>query len=154
MSKATKPAPETAEVKPSAKFSILARGSYILVQLVKVKESKGGIALPDVRQHEQREAVVISVGEGIITINGSRCPHDLRVGDLITLRPNRGTPVTYGGQHYLWLDQADVPVVIRRADGGTFDLDCAAAVLEVQPRAGKVEVGVLQNEAGIEADPN
>lgn len=144
----------SAPVAAAPKFKIQARGSFVLVKLVKVKESKGGILLNDVRQHEQREAVVVSVGEGLFTHSGSIVPCGLVEGDLVSLRVNRGQPVTFGGENYLWLDQSDIPLVIRRADGSTFQQDLGAALMEALPAAGKIEVGVKPKESGVEGDPD
>lgn len=96
---------------------IHARNAFIVVEVMMPSRSAGGIILPTV-QEKNRLAIVHSVGDGVLCLDGHREPISLRVGDTILLRPGRGTQFTANGKTYCVLDQAEIPVVFKATDGG------------------------------------
>lgn len=66
------------------------RGHIIVKLLNKQKKTDGGILLPDTVKNFHKEAEVVAVSEGILNIDGSITPHEVKAGDRVILRNGEG----------------------------------------------------------------
>lgn len=70
------------------------RNDYVLVQTdPKEIKSRGGILLSQDAQEERLEAVVLAVGPGGVTANGTRVPIDLAVNDRVLIHQFAGQQI-------------------------------------------------------------
>lgn len=132
---------------------IKARGANVVVEILSATASSGGIILPTKHEERVRTGLVVAVGDGILALSGDRVPINLRVGDVVALRPGRGLPVVLGGRPYLVLDQAEIPVVFTTPDGGTLsDHDAVDPSVRRRPasavdKSGSVDDGEPKTES-------
>lgn len=92
----------------------VAREDEVVLVLVNLKQTKGGIILPEARDHDQRFGKVISVGPGaFIPGTGGICHSGLKEGDLVLLGRNKGVPFILGGQRFVYISMHEIPVVLR-----------------------------------------
>ena len=64
-------------------------------------------------------AIVVSVGQGMripmpLPNAGKRIPNDVKVGDIVILKPNSGAPVTIKGEEYHVVTNEDCLCVVDR----------------------------------------
>ena len=81
----------------------------VLVKIVGeiVKETKGGILIPETSRDYPQEAEVIAVGNGKVK-KGKRVPVSLSVGDKVMVSHYARTDVRVDGEHYLVIREDDI----------------------------------------------
>lgn len=94
---------------------IQAREDEIVVKLIDLKKSEGGIILPGAKVHDVRLAEVVTIGEGFYA-GDKRIKPSLEPGDIVLLRPNRGTAFEIRGRSYLFVSTHDIPVKLLDPD--------------------------------------
>jgi co-chaperonin GroES (HSP10) len=125
---------------------VKARNANVVVEILNPVASQGGIILPAKLREQVRTALVVSVGDGILSLNGERKPINLRKGDIVAMRPGRGVPFEADGRVYVVVDQAEIPVVFTTESGDVLTDPAAVDPLMVR-RAG----GAVPQEMGVEA---
>jgi len=84
-------------------------GNRLIVRRVDaIKESKGGIIIPDNAKEKPQEGTVLAVGPGVPLENGTVVTIDVAVGDKILFSKAAGTEVTLDGEKLLILKEEDV----------------------------------------------
>ena len=85
-------------------------GSHILVAPKKKDEqTKSGIYIPGAKNEVQQFATIVSVGDGHISMDGTKIPLDFKEGDEILYAPYAGTRIAdTDGSTYLMIDARDV----------------------------------------------
>jgi co-chaperonin GroES (HSP10) len=73
-------------------------GNRILAEVTTIKESKGGIQLPEQAQKASKEATII--------LMGSKTSNDLKVGDKIMF--TRSSPIMINEKPYIIIIEDDV----------------------------------------------
>lgn len=93
----------------------VAREDEVIVVLIRIKETKGGIIIPnEAREHDQRFGKVVSVGPGAFNPAKGEVFHSgLKLGDVVLLGRNRGAEFILGGRKYVYLSMHDIPVVLK-----------------------------------------
>lgn len=93
----------------------------VVVEPLKAPEgSKGGLVLPEGQARQNYHglrAVVVAVGPGPWTIQGTRLPMDLKEGDVVILR-NAGPLINEAGRVYCVVSERDVMAVVEPSSPG------------------------------------
>ncbi|GAB4370143.1 MAG: co-chaperone GroES [Deltaproteobacteria bacterium] len=87
----------------------------ILVKRVEEEtKTKGGIIIPDTAKEKPQEGLVVSVGPGKVTENGTRVAPEVKAGDRILFGKYSGTDIKIDGVEHLILREDDVLAVIEK----------------------------------------
>lgn len=87
----------------------------ILIKRVEEEnKTKGGIIIPDSAKEKPQEGLVVSVGPGKVTENGTRVAPDVKAGDRILFGKYSGTDIKIDGVEHLILREDDVLAVIEK----------------------------------------
>jgi|TARA_Y100000310_G_C20228061_1_gene598897 chaperonin GroES len=81
---------------------------FIFLEVVKEKESKGGIILPNVSKSKPAKARVLAVGPGRLDRHGNLVKTMLKVGDTIILDPFTPREVKVDDKDYFVIRESDV----------------------------------------------
>lgn len=85
----------------------------LVKRLASESKTRGGIIIPDTAQEKPVEALVLAVGPGAITHDGSRREPVLKSGDRVLFQKYGGTEVSLDGEEHLILRESDVLAVIE-----------------------------------------
>ncbi len=88
-------------------------GDRVVVKVIKVEKSAGGIVLPDTAQEKPQLGEVIAAGPGRLDEKGARLPMDVKKGDRILFAKYAGTEVKLDGDEYLLLSEKDVLGIVE-----------------------------------------
>ncbi len=72
----------------------------------------GGIVLPDSAQAKPQQGRVLSVGDGRLLADGSRCECQVQEGDKVLFTTWAGTEITVDGHELLILSEDDILAVM------------------------------------------
>ena len=90
-------------------------GDRVLVQPIEEEEvKKGGIIIPDTAKEKPQEGIVVAVGPGRVTDNGTRVTPGVKAGDRILFGKYSGTDIKIEGEEHLILREDDVLAVIEK----------------------------------------
>lgn len=85
--------------------------------VLKVKEAatktQSGLFMPETSQEKSPEAVVVAVGPGAVSANGTVIPMTVKVGDTVIYADFAGKEITAGGESYLIVREADILAIIK-----------------------------------------
>lgn len=73
-----------------------------------VAKSAGGIIIPDAAKETAQDGMVIAVGNGTRTDEGSYIALDVQVGDHVLFGKHTGTEITLDDTTYLILKESDI----------------------------------------------
>jgi chaperonin GroES len=98
----------------STKNALTPLGENVIVERVEAqKTTKGGIVLPDSAKEKPREGIVIAVGEGRLSDDGTRIAIAVKPKDRVIFSSYAGTEVKYGGNEYLIVREDEILAVIN-----------------------------------------
>ena len=87
----------------------------VLIRRLEEKEVvKGGIIIPDTAKEKPQEGIVVAVGPGRVTDNGTRVTPGVKAGDRILFGKYSGTDIKIEGEEHLILREDDVLAVIDK----------------------------------------
>ena len=87
----------------------------VLVKRMEGQEvTKGGIIIPDTAKEKPQEGIVVAVGPGRVTDNGTRVTPGVKAGDRILFGKYSGTDIKLDGEEHLILREEDVLAVIEK----------------------------------------
>jgi len=87
----------------------------ILIKRVEEEaKTKGGIIIPDSAKEKPQEGLVVAVGPGKVTENGTRVPCGVKEGDRILFGKYSGTEIKVEGVEHLILREDDVLAVLAK----------------------------------------
>ena len=72
-----------------------------------IKETDGGVLLPDTLKQEPMEGVVIAVGPGAME-NGERVPPVVKVGDRVLFGKWAIKDIVIDGEELAWMSEGDI----------------------------------------------
>lgn len=85
----------------------------VVVKTIKEeKTTDSGFVLTSLSDEKPQEAIVVSVGPGLLLGNGQMMVPDVRVGDKVLFSKYQGTEVTHEGEDYLVLAYRDIFAVL------------------------------------------
>jgi chaperonin GroES len=76
------------------------------------EKTKGGIILPDTAKEKPQEGVVVAVGPGKISENGSKITMQVKVKDRVLYGKYSGTEVQIDGEEHLIMRESDIFAII------------------------------------------
>lgn len=81
----------------------------VLVERIEsLGKTKGGIILPESAKEKPMEGLVINIGEGLVTKDGSVRPLSLKKGDRIVFAKWSGTEVKIESKDYIIMKESDI----------------------------------------------
>lgn len=80
-------------------------------RLAEEETTQGGIIIPDAAKEKPQKGKVLAVGEGKRAADGSRCPLDVQVGQIVFFGKFSGTPA---GDDHLILKESDILGVVEQ----------------------------------------
>ena len=85
----------------------------VLVRRVEAEEkTAGGIIIPDSAKEKPAEGVIVSVGTGARSENGTVTPLEVKAGDRVLFGKWSGTEVKVDGEDLLIMKESDILGVI------------------------------------------
>ena len=92
-------------------------GARCLVKENAIEEkTKAGIILTTANQERQYCGTVVAVGDGAMLESGALRPMQVKVGDEVMFAKFSGTPIKYGDEEYLVLNERDILIGIKREE--------------------------------------
>lgn len=96
------------------KVSIQPLADRVLLKREEQKETlKGGIILPDSAKEKQETAIVIAVGPGKVSKDGSLIPASVKVGDKVLMDKYSGQEITLDDEEYIIVRSDDIIAIIK-----------------------------------------
>jgi chaperonin GroES len=87
----------------------------VLVKRVEEEaKTKGGIIIPDSAKEKPQEGLVVAVGPGKVTDNGTRVTPEVKAGDRILFGKYSGSEIKVDGVEHLILREDDILAVITK----------------------------------------
>jgi chaperonin GroES len=77
------------------------------------KTSKGGIIIPENAKEEPREGIIVELGNGVRTKDGSFQNFLVKVGDKVLFAKYSETEVSLNNEEYLLIKEEDILAVIK-----------------------------------------
>ncbi len=94
-------------------MKIVPLGANVVVKrLASTEVTAGGIVLPDMAKKKPREGRVLSIGDGRLLPNGSRCQHQVSEGDRVLFDSYAGTEVTVNSEELLIMSEDEILAVV------------------------------------------
>jgi len=88
-------------------------GARVIVKEIKLEDtSKGGIFIPGQEKTQTNRGVVISMGDGSMTEDGTKIPMVVAVGDEVIYSQFSGSPIEVDGDIFLILNERDILCVM------------------------------------------
>ena len=87
----------------------------ILIKRVEEEaKTKGGIIIPDSAKEKPQEGLVVAVGPGKVTDNGTRVTPEVKAGDRILFGKYSGTDIKVDGVEHLILREDDLLAILTK----------------------------------------
>ena len=87
----------------------------ILIKRVEEEaKTKGGIIIPDSAKEKPQEGLVVAVGPGKVTDNGTRVTPEVKAGDRILFGKYSGTDIKVDGVEHLILREDDILAIMTK----------------------------------------
>ena len=87
----------------------------VVVQRIEEEQkTKSGIIIPDTAKEKPQEGLVIAVGPGKVTENGTRVTPGVKAGDRILFGKYSGTEIKVEGEEHLILREDDILAVLAK----------------------------------------
>ena len=77
-------------------------------------KTKGGIIIPDSAKEKPQEGLVVAVGPGKVTDNGTRVTPEVKAGDRILFGKYSGTDIKVDGVEHLILREDDILAILTK----------------------------------------
>ncbi len=87
-------------------------GDRVVVQVIKVEKTAGGIVLPETAQEKPQLGEVMAVGPGRLDDKGNRVPMDVKKGDKVLFAKYAGTEVKLDGGEFLLIEEKNILGVV------------------------------------------
>jgi chaperonin GroES len=84
----------------------------IIKPAVAEERTKGGIILPDTAKEKPVVGEIVAVGPGKVSDDGKKIAMEVKVGDKVLYGKYSGTEVTYEGEEYLIMREADIFAIV------------------------------------------
>lgn len=75
-------------------------------------KTSGGIILPDTAKEKPQEGLVVAVGPGKVSENGTKVAMEVKVGDKVLYGKYSGTEVTIDGVEHLIMRESDILAIV------------------------------------------
>jgi len=106
--------PSATTKKSSSKIKLQPLGNRVVIEREESEEkTAGGIVLPDTAKDKPARGTIVSVGEGKLLDNGSRCEVQVKPGDRVVFSSYAGETFQVGDDDLLLMRDADILAVIE-----------------------------------------
>ena len=85
----------------------------ILKRVAEETKTAGGLFIPTNSQEKPDQGIVVAVGPGRVTENGTLRPVDLKVGERVLFSKYGGTEVKFEGETHLILTDDEIYAVVE-----------------------------------------
>lgn len=85
----------------------------IIIEPIEVKQAKSGLYIPETAQEKPSEAIVVAVGSGILAVDGTRVPLEVKEGDHILFNKHAGQKIEHAGEEITLIHSRDVIAIIH-----------------------------------------
>ncbi len=75
-------------------------------------KTKGGIVLPDSAKEKPQEGVIIAIGKGKLTDNGTIAPLAVKVGDKVLYGKYSGNEISKDGEDLIIMREEDILAIV------------------------------------------
>lgn len=86
----------------------------VVVKPLEEEVSSTGIIIPTDAKEKSMEGIIVAVGPGIITLDGTLVKMRLKKDDIVLYSKFVGTEVTYQGSEYLIMKESEVLAILNR----------------------------------------
>jgi len=97
--------------KAATKIAPLA-DRVVVRALDEAEEMRGGLYIPDTAKEKPQQGMIIAVGPGKLSDEGTRITPDVEVGQKVLYGKYSGTEVTVDGEELLILRESDILAII------------------------------------------
>ena len=88
-------------------------GDKVVIKRLEANEATtGGIVLPDSAQEKPLEGKVLSVGDGRLLKDGSRCKHQVSEGDRVVFSSYAGNELAVDDEQLLIMNEDDILAIL------------------------------------------
>ena len=84
----------------------------VIKALEESEQMRGGLYIPDTAKEKPSQGEVVAVGPGKFSDDGERVEMEVKVGDKVLYGKYSGTEVTYEGDEYLIMREADIFAIV------------------------------------------
>lgn len=100
--------------KTVQKISLKPVGNRVIAKRTEDQTTtKGGIILPDTAKQKQETAIVVAVGTGTITKDGTNIPIPVSVGDTILMDKYAAQEVTVDDEEFIIVKADDIVAIVE-----------------------------------------
>jgi chaperonin GroES len=85
----------------------------IIIDVHEIKTATSGLYIPESAQEKPSAATVVSVGSGIMAVDGTRVPLEVKVGDSILFNKHAKQTIQYGNESFDMIFSRDVVAIIH-----------------------------------------
>lgn len=85
----------------------------IVKRLEEEETTKGGIIIPDTAKEKPAEGVIVAVGDGRISEDGTRQSLDVKEGDKVLFGKYAGTEIKINGEEHLIMREDDIIAIVE-----------------------------------------
>ena len=75
--------------------------------------TKGGIIIPDTAKEKPLQGIVVAVGNGKVTEQGSKLPLQVKVNDRVLYGKFAGSEINIDGEEHLMMRESDIFAIIN-----------------------------------------
>jgi chaperonin GroES len=88
-------------------------GEKVLLKRLEAEErTKGGIVLPDAAKEKPQKGIVLAVGDGRLTKEGTRVAFQVAKGDKVLFSSYAGTEIKVEGEEYMLMDESEILAIL------------------------------------------
>jgi chaperonin GroES len=107
------PRPESCPARKHTRMKVVPIGDKVVVKRTESEaRTAGGIVLPDAAKEKPQQGKVLSVGDGRLLADGTRCDCQVQEGDRILFTTWAGTEIKVDGEELLILSESDILAVL------------------------------------------
>ncbi len=86
----------------------------VIVKRIEEQETtKGGIIIPDTAKEKPAEGMIIAIGNGIVSDDGTRQPLEVKEGDKVLFGKYAGTEIKIDGEEHLIMREDDIIAIME-----------------------------------------
>lgn len=85
----------------------------IIIELIEAPKPVSGLYIPESAQEKPSEATVLAVGSGILAVDGTRVPLEVKEGDHILFNKHAKQTIEFGDESFTMIYSRDVVAIIH-----------------------------------------
>ena len=85
----------------------------VVKALEEAEQMRGGLYIPDTAKEKPSQGMVMAVGPGKFSDDGTRVEMEVKAGDKVLYGKYSGTDITLDGEEFLILRESDVLAIVK-----------------------------------------